>query len=102
MMVSCASPSSRDLAVAPPRTGSRRRCSPIAAAVVEKTVNSEVGTGSADFTYIKNEGWFEVGTRDADFRTVKVGIRGADFRSLRTMPFGSRHVDCRLPHSGSR
>ena len=46
MMVSCSSSSSEGSCVAPPRTESRRRCSPIAAAVVEKTVNSEVGTGS--------------------------------------------------------
>ena len=85
MMISCSSSSSEGSCVAPPRTESRRRCSPIVAAIVEKTVNSEGGTPCADFTYIKNTGSSEVGTRDADFRTVKVGNRGADFCSLRTV-----------------
>ena len=43
-------------------------------------MNSEVGTGSVDFTYIKSEGCFEVGTRDADFEIVKVATRSADFK----------------------
>ena len=63
-------------------------------------MNSEVGTGSADFTYIYKKMKFvlksayevptsnglgsacfqvEVGTWDADFETVKVGICSADF-----------------------
>ena len=105
-------------AVEPPWS---RRLPSAPAAFVRETMNSEVGTGSADFTYIKKALCFKVGTRNADFETAKVGIRSADFKyefifvsrwksaygmptsfSFRTTSFGSRHVDCRLPHSGSR
>ena len=41
-------------------------------------MNSEVGTQDADFTYIKKAVYFEVGIRNADFGTAKVGIRSAD------------------------
>ena len=42
----------KDPAVAPPRIGSRRLRLPIPATLVEEMMNSEVGTGSADFTCI--------------------------------------------------
>ena len=64
-------------------------------------MNSEVGTGSADFTYIKNALCFEVDTWNADFETAKVSIRSADFLFFCMTSFGSRQVDCRLPHSES-
>ena len=107
------------------------RLPPIPTAFVEEMMNSEVDTGSADFTYIKNEVRFEVDTRDADFETVKVGIRSADFKwvgaacfqvevgtrdaNFRTVKVGIRSADflfflydlfwksaSRLPHSGIR
>ena len=70
-------------------------------------MNSEVGTGSADFTYIKKAVCFEVGTRNADFETAKVGIRSADFKMnlvffFFLFPGGSRHTGCRLSNSESR
>ena len=58
----------------------RAACHLLPAAFVKETMNSEVGTGSADFTYIKKAVCFEVGTRNADFETAKVGIQSADFK----------------------
>ena len=58
----------------------RAACHLLPAAFVKETMNSEVGTRDADFTYIKKAVYFEVGTRNADFETMKVGIRSADFK----------------------
>ena len=84
-MASCLSPSShgpKDPAVEPPQIKSRRLHLPIPAALVEEMMNSEVGIGSADFTYIKNRICFEVGKWSVDFRIVEVGNPGADFISV--------------------
>ena len=56
----------------------RTACHLLPAAFVKETMNSEVGTRDADFTYIKKAVYFEVGTRNANFGTAKVGIRSAD------------------------
>ena len=79
---------------------------PIPAAIMEEMMNSEVGTGSADFTYIKNAVRSEVGTRDADFETVKVGIRSANFKWVGAACFqvevGTRDADFQTVKVGIR
>ena len=69
-------------------------------------MNSEVGTGSADFTYIKKAVCFEVGTWNANFETTKVGIRSADFRTGWVLCFqvevGTQDADFRTVKVGIR
>ena len=56
-------------------------------------MNSEVGIPYADFTYIKKLFLFEVGIRDADFGTAKVGIPCADFEIKLCFEVGIRDAD---------
>ena len=56
-------------------------------------MNSEVGIRDADFTYIKNHFLFEVGIRNADFGTAKVGIPCADFGIKNCLEVGIRDAD---------
>ena len=99
------------------RIKSATKILPILTGFMRKTMDSEVATGSADFTFIYKKikkllksafevptSKIEVGTRNADFDRIWVShfLSGSRHLGCRLQNSGSRHLQCRLQYRGSR